>query len=88
MTERNLQIIYAAAPGLTPDQPLSLIVGIPDAAWQYMQDGHTHMLDLTEQGIPLKILTFAAKNAEQAEGVITKFRESCCPPREPEEKVN
>lgn len=51
------------------DEP-SLLLGIPQAAWEYMKDGKTHHFDLTKAGIPLKLLVFGCEKRGDAVTII------------------
>ncbi len=56
MKDDNKVVVAMAEP--LPGQPPTVILGIPKAAWEYMQDSKTHTFDLTKVGIPVQILMF------------------------------
>ena len=33
-----------------------LLIGISRASWEYMKDGHTHTIDLTKLGLPVRVI--------------------------------
>ncbi|MGH8596001.1 MAG: hypothetical protein ACREXT_05020 [Gammaproteobacteria bacterium] len=47
------------------DEPM-LLLGIPQAAWEYMRGGKTHHFDLTKVGVPIKLLVFGCKDRAEA----------------------
>jgi len=54
---RDEQVLFAFAKAVDePDGVPALLFLIPQAAWDYMKDGRGHDFDLTNLGIPLKVL--------------------------------
>lgn len=51
-------------------QPL-IVLGIPEAAWEFMKDGKTHHFDLSKVGIPVKVMVFGGKDQAECLKVIT-----------------
>lgn len=51
------------------DEPM-LLLGIPAAAWEHMKDGKTHHFDLTNVGIPLKLMVFGGNSRAAIQGLI------------------
>lgn len=39
-----------------------VLLGVPEAGWQWMKDGKTHTFDLTKLGIPVQIMLFGGKD--------------------------
>lgn len=52
------------------------IIGVPEAAWQYMRDGKTHSFDLRALGFPVQIILFGAKDHRQALDLIGQGAEA------------
>ena len=46
------------------------LLGVPDAAWGYMKDGKTQLLDLHKLGIPVKLILFGCRTQAEAIKVI------------------
>lgn len=44
------------------DGNMILSIGLSKAAWEYMKDGKTHTIDLTQLGANLKLLFFGCEN--------------------------
>lgn len=63
MTKRNIeeQVVFGIAPTSDGELPV-IMLGIPEGAWKYMQDGKTHTFDLTRVGLPVRIMMFGAKD--------------------------
>jgi hypothetical protein len=38
-----------------------VILGVPEAAWEYMKDGKTHTFDLNAVGVPVSLVMFGGK---------------------------
>ncbi len=55
-----------------PGQPPTIILGVPTAAWEYMQDGKTHTFDLSSAGIPVQIMMFGAADREGVMDLLEK----------------
>lgn len=67
-TAREKQVLFAYKPAHeTQDKVPVLAFIIPQAAWDYMKNGLGHDFDLTNVGIPLKIVIGRTKT--QATGV-------------------
>jgi hypothetical protein len=54
-----------------------VILGVPEAAWEYMKEGNTHTFDLTKLGLPIKIIMFGAKDREEAIAAIPVAPHTC-----------
>ena len=52
---RPEQIVFAVSPR---GEGFDVLLGVPTAAWDYMQDGHTHTFDLTKLGLPIRIIMY------------------------------
>ena len=63
-TEEN--IVFCIADGKAPDDPTTLIIGIPKAAWEYMKQGKTNHFSLEKLGIPVQIILYGANSHEEA----------------------
>jgi hypothetical protein len=62
---RDEQVIFAFTPGCDePDGIPSLVFIMPEAAWSYMRNGMGHEFDLTNVGIPLRIVIGRTKDHE------------------------
>lgn len=44
----------------------TLILGIPQAGWEFMKDGMTHTFDLRSLGVPIRLILFGAKDRKTA----------------------
>jgi hypothetical protein len=56
------KIVFALSPAGDGDGAPMLLLGIPAGAWEHMKDGKTHTFDLTNIGIPLKLVLYGAAN--------------------------
>lgn len=63
MSDKEKKIAVAMCDPLPGDVP-TVLLGIPAGAWEFMQDGKTHTFDLTQVGIPVKILMFGAADRD------------------------
>lgn len=65
---RNIEekIVFGFSPPADPTKPATLIIGVPNGAWEYMKDGKTHTLDLTKIGIPIQLLLYGADSHDTA----------------------
>lgn len=71
MSEIDKKIVFAVAPGATDKDPVTCLLGMPTAAWDYIKDGKTHTLDLTNVlGIPLHIILYGGKDHKECLQVI------------------
>ena len=62
-TDRESKVLFAMSPAHTqPDGVPVLVFVMPNKAWEYMKDGLGHDFDLTNVGIPLKILIGRCKD--------------------------
>ena len=41
-----------------------VVLGLPEAAWEYMKDGKTHTFDFTKVNVPLMLVAFGGKSRE------------------------
>ena len=75
MTEEkaNVNVIYAVAPPVDAQAALSIIIGLSEPALYKMKEAN-HILDLTEMGIPLKILMFRGKDYDTCAQTIEMFK--------------
>lgn len=39
-----------------------VILGLPEEGWKYCQNGKTHTVDLTQIGLPVRIILFGGKD--------------------------
>lgn len=71
MSDIDKKIVFAVAPGATEKDPVTCLLGLPTAAWEYIKDGKTHTLDLTKVlGIPLQIILYGGATHEECLAVI------------------
>ena len=59
---QNEKVVFAVSPDGQEDGVPLLLVGVSEAAWEYMKDGKTHHFDLTLIGLPIKLMLFGAKD--------------------------
>lgn len=59
------QCVFAILP-MADGSPL-LMIGIAEAAWEYIRDGKTNNFDLRKVGLPFAVAIFGCK--DQAEGL-------------------
>lgn len=52
------------------DKGYTLVVGIPDASWEYCKDGKTLTIDLSSVGVPMRFLLFGCRNQQEAKDTI------------------
>jgi hypothetical protein len=63
--------LFAFVPGKdTEDGIPFLVFMVPEAAWDYMEDGHAHDFDLTKVGIPLKVTIGRCRDHAHARQII------------------
>lgn len=61
------QVVFMLAPGgQEPSDVPMLVVGVSEAAWEYMKDMKTHNFDLTPIGLPFKFVLFGCKDRKHA----------------------
>ena len=46
------------------DDKQTLILGVSEAAWQFMREGMTHTFDLRSFGVPVRIVMFGGPTRE------------------------
>jgi hypothetical protein len=69
------KIVFGFIPDNSGKAADVVVLGIPTAAWEYMKDGHTHTLDLTKIGIPMKLILFGSATHQAALDVIKQHNE-------------
>lgn len=57
---RVLIAVGAAADGIP-----TLIIGLPEAGWEYCQKGKTHTVDMVPAGIPVRVVLFGGKDHDE-----------------------
>jgi hypothetical protein len=70
------KIVFANSPRGQGDGVTLLLVGVPRDAWVYMKDGKTHHFDLTQVGMPVKMILFGARNHDAAMAVLQESAKS------------
>ena len=55
---------------------VTLMLGVPAKAWEYMKDGKTHNLDLSSIGLPIQVILFGADDHDAAMRVIEEHNRS------------
>lgn len=72
MADIKNKIVFALVP---PDErgTVMLLLGVPEAAWEYMKDGKTHTFDMTALGLPLQLMLYGAKDHDAAKQVIDDY---------------
>lgn len=68
------RVMFAVAPDEN-NNPFVLL-GIPQAAWEYMKDGKTHTFDFSSIGLNLKIVAFGAKDHDEIRGIIKEYSDA------------
>lgn len=48
----------------------TVILGVSDAAWNFMKDGMTHTFDLRSLGVPFKIILFGGRTNAQIRNML------------------
>lgn len=64
------KVVFGLSPDGQGDGVPLLLLGIPQAAWDYMRDGKTHTFDLTKVGLPVKLVLFGAADHAAARKAI------------------
>lgn len=67
---KEQQVLFMFGPAERHGDSPMLVFAIPEAAWEYMKDGHTHEFDLEKVGIPLKVMLFGARDHQHAKDMI------------------
>jgi len=50
-----------------------VVLGIPEAAWEYMRQGQTHQFDLRKAGVPVQLVVFGAPDHAAAMEMLKPF---------------
>ena len=66
--EKIVFAVTESEPGVR--DPLTLLVGIPEAAWELLKNGKTHSVTLESLGLPMRFILYAAKDHNEALQVI------------------
>lgn len=73
MSGRDEKVIFAFAPADSQSDNIPLLTFImPEAAWAYMRNGLGHEFDLTNVGIPLRVLIGRTKTYDIGIKELTK----------------
>lgn len=73
-TNREKQVIFAIAPGSDMADGIPVLTFlIPEAGWDYMRNGMSHDFDLTNVGLPLKIVIGRTKNHATGMALLEPF---------------
>ncbi len=60
MSKLDDKILFGISP---PEDGIhTILLGVPEGAWDYMKDGLTHNFDLTSLGLPVRILMYGGKD--------------------------
>lgn len=65
MADTEHKIVFGVS-GPDARGTVTLLVGVPEAAWDYMKDGKTHHFDLTRTGLPIQLMLYGAKDHDAA----------------------
>ena len=65
---RANQVVFAVSS--RADGGVDVLLGVPTAAWEYMQDGKTHTFDLTKLGLSIRLIMCGGKDQAQLRGWI------------------
>jgi hypothetical protein len=65
MRRSDKQAALAIGQPLTPSDPPTLIVGIPDTAWACRKDGETMTFDLRAAGVFAQLVIFRGKDGAE-----------------------
>lgn len=65
---KDEKLVFAMGKG--DDGVPVVILGVSDAAWEFMKNGMTHTLDLTSLGHGFKLVVFGGRNHEQIKSLI------------------
>jgi len=72
---RSDQVMFAVSP--RGDGQLDVLLGVPQAAWEYMKDGKTHTFDLTKvRALPIRIIMCGGRDQAQVRGWIDTHNRS------------
>jgi hypothetical protein len=73
MTDREMQVVFAMAPGRADKDGIPVLTFLmPPKSWTYMAGGMGHEFDLTNVGIPLRVLI--GRCASHADGMDMIYR--------------
>ena len=70
MAEIEQKLVFAVAPSSEHEGNITVLIGIPRGAWEYMKDGKTNHVDLSSAGLPLQFIVYGAENHDAAKAVI------------------
>lgn len=68
------QVVFAISP--RGDDGTDVLLGVPTAAWEYMQHGKTHTFDLTKLGLPIRIIMCGGADQSQIREWIDRHNRS------------
>lgn len=60
--DREEKVIFAVAPPAHANAPVTVVLGVPEGAWRYMNTGRTHTFDLTSLGLPIQIVMYGGQS--------------------------
>lgn len=75
MRRSDQQATLALGQPLTAFDPPTVIVGIPDTAWQAREDGETMTFDLRPAGVFAQLLIFRGKDGAEVATALQKSQE-------------
>lgn len=90
MTDISIEqrIVFGVTPEPNDEGNIALLLGVPHAAWEFMQDGKTHTVDLSKFGLPIHILLFGTATHAEAVAVITEHNKRLGLPTEDQGHVD
>ena len=73
---RENQVVFMMSVEKTPvnsDVAKFLVLGVPKAAWEYMQHGRTHTFDLRAVGLPTQLVLFGEQSHARVVDTMSVF---------------
>lgn len=62
--QRPNNLVFCLGHG-NPDLPPTLLLGITEAAWDYLKQGGVNHFDLSSMGLELRVVVFGGKDQEE-----------------------
>lgn len=81
MKDKDQKVLVALGEPL-PGQLPTVVFGVPQGAWEYMQGGKTHTFDLSAMGIRAQLVMYGAKDYDDAVRVLQDSAASVSMPTE------
>lgn len=69
--EKRRCLVAIGQPNNIGDVP-TIVIGIPEAAWDYMKDGKTHHFTFVSEGIPVQLMLFGGPDMPSVQATLVE----------------